>query len=155
MRTEPKPDTNVAGILILLFLAGLVPLSSVIFLLLALCALSSYIQYTTVIRQEFERQSATTDTPGFQAQPSMQPEQAQHAAVLSMINTVVLNNRRSGIMSRDYYDSGVLAACFSTHCGSSGLQARGADFASPLLKHIHRSAMGGVLKRTRSCCPQF
>ncbi|KAL3141105.1 hypothetical protein ABBQ38_003460 [Trebouxia sp. C0009 RCD-2024] len=94
------------GILILLFLAGSVPLSSVIFLLLALCALSSYIQYNTVIRQEFERQSATTGTPGFQAQPSMQPEQAHHAAVLSMINTVVLNNQRLGIMSRDYYDSG-------------------------------------------------
>ncbi|KAL3162509.1 hypothetical protein ABBQ32_010167 [Trebouxia sp. C0010 RCD-2024] len=96
---------NVAGIVILLFLAGLVPFPSIFFLLLAMCAISSYIQYNTVIRQELERQSATTGTPGFQAQPFTHPEQAHHAAVFSMMGTLGLNEWRLGMMNRDFDES--------------------------------------------------
>ncbi|KAL3162508.1 hypothetical protein ABBQ32_010167 [Trebouxia sp. C0010 RCD-2024] len=95
----------VCGIVILLFLAGLVPFPSIFFLLLAMCAISSYIQYNTVIRQELERQSATTGTPGFQAQPFTHPEQAHHAAVFSMMGTLGLNEWRLGMMNRDFDES--------------------------------------------------
>lgn len=131
---------NVAGIVILLFLAGLVPFPSIFFLLLAMCAISSYIQYNTVIRQELERQSATTGTPGFQAQPFTHPEQAHHAAVFSMMGTLGLNEWRLGMMNRDFDESGILATCYATHCSCSRLQARGAGFARGLATPVSLAA---------------
>ena len=108
---EPKLATDVAGVVVLLFLAGLVPFSSLIFLLLAMCALSSYIQYNTLVRQELERQSAPTGTPGLQAPFFMHPEHAHHADVLSSMGTLSLQQLRLSLMNRDFDESGIQATC--------------------------------------------
>ncbi|KAL0038955.1 hypothetical protein WJX77_003174 [Trebouxia sp. C0004] len=47
----------IVGVVILLFLAGLVPFSSLLFLLLALFALASCIQYNAIVRQEADQRS--------------------------------------------------------------------------------------------------
>ena len=94
-----------AGIVILLFLAGLVPFSSLLFLLLAMCALSSCIQYNAIVRQELERQS--TNAPGPQAQFHSNAERNRHVAILSMMGTVGLDNLRLSMMNRDFDESGI------------------------------------------------
>lgn len=100
-----------AGVVILLFLAGLVPFSSVVFLLVALFALASCIQYNALVRQQAEQQSAAA--PGYQPQPFAQPEQFHHAAVLSMMGTLsmtspALHNLRLAMMNREFSESGKL-----------------------------------------------
>ena len=99
------------GVVILLFLAGLVPFSSVVFLLVALFALASCIQYNAIVRQQAEQQSAAA--PGYQAQPFTHPERFHHAAVLSMMGTLgvtspALHNLRLAMMNRDFNESGGL-----------------------------------------------
>ena len=81
------------------------PFSSLLFLLLAMCALSSYIQYNAIVRQELERQS--THTPGLQAQLLSNAEHNRHVAILSMMGTVGLDNLRLGMMNRDFDESGI------------------------------------------------
>lgn len=105
LHAEGRLLTLDAGVVILLFLAGLVPFSSLLFLLLAMCALSSYIQYTAIVRQEVERQS--TNTPGSQAQLLSNAERNRHVAILSMMGTVGLDSLRLGMLNRDFDDSGI------------------------------------------------
>ena len=70
-----------------------------------MCALSSYIQYNAIVRQELERQSTTT--PGLQAQLLSNVERNRHVAILSMMGTVGLDNLRLGMVNRDFDESGI------------------------------------------------
>lgn len=94
---------------ILLFLAGLVPFSSLLFLLLALFALASCIQYNAIVRQQAEQHFV--DEPAPQLQRRRSNEAFHHAAVLSMMGTLGLsspafNNLRLAMLNRDFNDSG-------------------------------------------------
>ena len=83
---------------------AVLPFSSVIFLLLAVCALSSYTQYNAVVRQGLERQSSNATVVPAQLFPDA--ERNRHAAMLSMMGTVSLDNLRLGMMNRDFNESG-------------------------------------------------
>ncbi len=102
---------------ILLFLAGLVPFSSVLFLLLALFALASCIQYNAIVRQEADQRS--TNEPALQTQNRRLNESLHHASVLSMMGTLGLNSPalhslRLAMVNRDFDDSGK-RLCSSWH----------------------------------------
>lgn len=93
-----------AGVIILLFLAGLLPFSSVVFLLLGMCALSSYIQYIAIVRQGPERQPS--NATGLPAQLFPSAERNRHVAILSMMGTVGMDDLRLSLMNRDFNESG-------------------------------------------------
>ena len=113
-----------AGVVILLFLAGLVPFSSLVFLLLAMCALSSYTQYHAIVRQELERQS--TNTLGPLAQLHSNAERNRHVAIVSMMGTVGLDNLRLGMMNRDFDESGIDIQ--PAHCMGQGMPLLASGF---------------------------
>ncbi|DBB01205.1 TPA: hypothetical protein ACH3X1_001087 [Trebouxia sp. C0004] len=98
----------IVGVVILLFLAGLVPFSSLLFLLLALFALASCIQYNAIVRQEADQRSNSESA--LQTQNQRINESFHHAAVLSMMGTLglnspALNNLRLAMLNRDFDDS--------------------------------------------------
>ena len=106
-----------AGVVILLFLAGLVPFSSVLFLLLALFALASCIQYNAIVRQEQQSGGA----PGSPTYPFTGPERLHHAAMLSMMGTLGMNspalhNLRLAMINRDFNESGGESWLARMHC---------------------------------------
>lgn len=87
-------------------MAGLVPFSSLLFLLLALFALASCIQYNAIVRQEAEHRA-----PGLHMQTRRSPESFHQAAVLSMMGTLglnspALNNLRLSMLNRDFTAAG-------------------------------------------------
>lgn len=84
-----------------LFLTGLVPFSSFLFLLLALCAMSSYIQHNAVVQQDLERQP--TNTTGLPAQLSS--ERAEH--IRNLANMMMMGTMDTrGMMNRIFNESG-------------------------------------------------
>lgn len=98
----------ILGFIILLFLAGLVPFSSLIFLLLALFVLASCRQYNAIVRQEAEQQ--TQQDPGIQLQSRRNAESFHQATVLSMMGTLglqssALNNLRLAMLNREFNDT--------------------------------------------------
>ena len=113
----------VAGVIILLFLAGMVPFSSLIFLLLALFVLASCLQYNAIVRQEAEQQ--TQQDPGIQLQSRRNAESFHQAAVLSMMGTLglqspALNNLRLAMLNREFNDTGnTIAASKALICHST------------------------------------
>ena len=101
-----------AGVVLLLFLAGLVPFSSVLFLLLALLALASCLQYNAVVRQQAEQRSNSGSSLH---QERRTADSFHQAAVLSMmgtfgLNSAALNNLRLAMLDRDFNDAGKNAA---------------------------------------------
>lgn len=110
-----------AGVVILLFVAGLVPFSSVLFLLLALFALASCVQYNLLARHE-----ADQGRPGIAGRmPAWQSAERMHrAAILGMMGTfgfanpalhhlmaahptrTTMHNLRLSLMNRDFTDAG-------------------------------------------------
>lgn len=96
-----------AGVVVLLFLAGLVPFSSLLFLLLALLVLTSCVQYNAVIQQEVQHLPQQDSQP----QSRQQAEAWQHAAVLSMMGTMSLHSPafhhlRLAMLNREFTDAG-------------------------------------------------
>lgn len=120
----PQAASVVAGVVILLFVAGIVPFSSLLFLLVALFLFASCIQYNVLARNEAPqtRPGAVANVRAWQ-----NTERMQRAAVLSMLNTfglgnpalqnimagqpagASLHNLRLSMMNRDFTDAGKLA----------------------------------------------
>ncbi len=88
-----------------------------LFLLLALFALASCIQYNAVVRQEAHQRS--NNEPALQTRNQRLNESLHHAAVFSMMGTLGLNspalhNLRLAMLNRDFDDSGK-QLCSSWH----------------------------------------
>ena len=117
----PQAATVLAGVVILLFVAGVVPFSSLLFLLVALFLFASCIQYNVLARTDLQqtRPGAVANVRAWQS-----TERMQRAAVLSMLNTfglgnpalqnvmagqtagASLHNLRLSMMNRDFTDAG-------------------------------------------------
>lgn len=140
-----------AGIVILLFLAGLVPFSSVLFLLLALCALSSYIQYNAnaLVRQEPEQQS--TNTTGLPAQLSS--ERAERTRQWHMANMMMMGTVGGlSMMNRDFNESGkVVLGCYMVL--GSLVQTKLSAYVQTTLKQQHtvQTSEGCTHDRSQHC----
>lgn len=110
-----------AGVVILLFVAGVVPFSSLIFLLVAFFLFASCIQYNILARTDTQhtRPGIAANLPAWQ-----NAQRIQRAAVLSMLGTFglgnpafrdiitdpaaggSLHNLRLSMMNRDFTDAG-------------------------------------------------
>ena len=126
----PQAASVHAGVVILLFVAGVVPFSSVLFLLVALFLFASCVQYNVLARNDLQqtRPGAVANVRAWQS-----TERMQRAAVLSMLNTfglgnpalqnvmagqpagASLHNLRLSMMNRDFTDAGKLLVSSACH----------------------------------------